>query len=620
VTGWPEHADAADELAPLVRAWATAVHRARFVPMSRAERSQLLHGLAAQLATALRAEPFDPAVGHRVGAALVAAHYNAPEVLARTVTVLHSRLLPGLGLTGEAAADRLTALVEAVTVGFTRALRDGTLDAQEEIRVAATMARAEAERALRESEARFRHAALHDPLTGLPNQTMFMGRLRQVLADPPAGARLGVCCIDLDRFEAINDSLGPPVGDRLLIAVADRLRELVADWGHLLVRRNSDQFAILVERTTSAEDVTKVADRVLSALTAPFRIDAHELSISASAGVVERPAAGASPTELVRAADVALHWAKADGRGRWMLFEERRSNRDVARYRLSAEMPRAMRRGEFGLAYQPLVDLRTHQIVGVEALARWYHPRYGVLGADWFVSQAEDTGLIVPLGTRLLTEACRQGQRWRDELGGRAPYVSVNLSARQLRQPGLVAEILEVLDRTGLPPDQLQLEITESALVVDDRPTLGSLEELAAHGVRIVIDDFGTGYSNFAYLYDLPVHGIKLAGQLLRDVGRRSGSDGSTHRPRVARPAVPRPRRSEAQASPGLAGHAILTSLISLGRILGLTVTAKRVQTATQAQWLRALGCHVGQGWHFGWPGYADQLGRLLARQQPGPL
>lgn len=576
---------------PLVLTWASTIYQACFVPMSQAERYQLLAGLTGHLAAALRpdaAEPDDPATaGLRVGTALVTAGFAAPEVLSRTITILYARLLPDLGLTGEPAQTRLARLVEGVTEGFTRALRDRTLDDQEAIRLAATAARAASDRALRASEARFRYAATHDPLTGLPNHNHLTEQLRRLLVDPSAGTRLGLCCVDLDQFGAINDRLGSPVGDRLLVAVADRLRS--AEPGQLVARHHGDRFVILVPDTTCADDATKLADRALAALTAPFHVDGHELSISASAGVVERPAAGASPVELIRAADVALHWAKADGRGCWALFEPGRSAADVARYRLSAAMPAALRRGEFSLAYQPLVDLRTGGVVGYEALARWQHPEHGLLGADQFVAQAEDTGLIVPLGIRLLEQGCQQAAQWPARPEDRTPYVSVNVSARQLQQPGLVGEIAEVLDRTGLPTRRLQLEITESAVVVTDADTIGRLTALSQLGIRIVIDDFGTGYSNFAYLYDLPVHGIKLAGQLLRDVGRRPG-DGQA----------------------GRAGHAVLAALVSLGRTLGLTVTAEGVETARQAKLLRVLGCHVGQGFLFGRPAQlGEQDGRL---------
>jgi predicted signal transduction protein with EAL and GGDEF domain len=602
---------AAGDLDAFALAWARAIHGVCFVPMSPAERCALLRRLAERLDTVPLSEPFDPAAAQEVGAALVAAGYAAPEVLSSTLRVVHTRLTTELGPAGPDLAERAAEVVAGVAVGFTRALRDHTLDAQEKVRRAATVARAETERALRDSDARLRYTARHDPLTGLPNEAAFLDRLTQLLTDPPAAVRLGVCCLDVDRFGAINDSLGPPVGDRLLVAVARRISGPVAEpgdggrgaggtWsgpaeagpgraaGHLVARRSGDRFAILIENTASAEDATKVTDRVLAALVEPFQVDGHELSITASAGVVERPAAGSSSTELLRAADMALRWAKADGRGCWTLFEEQRSSHDVARHRLTAQMPTAMRRGEFQPAYQPLVDLRTGGITGFEALARWDHPEQGVLGADQFVGLAEDTGLIVPLGMRLLERACHEAAGW-SAVGSRMPYVSVNLSSRQLRVPGLVGEIVEVLDRTGLPPARLQLEITESVVVGTDRQSVGALTALAGYGIRIVIDDFGTGYANFTYLYDLPVHGIKLAGDLLRDRDRGGGTGGGT-------------------------GHAVLDTLVTLGRRLGLAVTAEGVETVAQVRMLRQLGCHVGQGFHFGRPVFASGVPGLLDR------
>lgn len=592
---------AAGGLEGFVLDWARTVHRACFVPMSRAERCALLRQLAAGLAAALRDEPSDRSAGQEVGAALVAADFAAPEVLAGTLRLVQTRLAADLGLRGPGLTERVATLVEGIAAGFTRALRDRTLDAQEEVRRAATVARAETERALRDSDARLWYAARHDPLTGLPNEVSLLARLTQLLTDPPPGYRLGVCFLDLDRFGTINASLGPVVGDRLLTAVASRvstLAALAAERGYLVARRSGDRLAVLVEDTTSAEDVAKVTDRVLSAFSVPFEVDGHELSISASAGVVEQPADGSSPTELLRAADMAVRWAKADGRGRWALFEEGRSSQDVARHRLSAQMPVAMQRGEFQPVYQPLVDLGTGAVAGFEALARWHHPEWGVLGADRFVSLAEDTGLIVPLGMRLLEQSCREAVNWpAGRPDGPAPFVSVNLSGRQLRVPGLAGEIVEVLDRTGLPPARLQLEITESAVVGTDRLSAGTLAALAGYGIRLVIDDFGTGYANFTYLYDLPLYGIKLASDLLRD------------------------RCPSGLGRPGAAGgpgdridHALLEMLIALGRRLGLVVTAEGVETRSQEHLLRRLGCHVGQGFHLGRPAFAESVPALLGR------
>jgi diguanylate cyclase (GGDEF)-like protein len=502
-------------------------------------------------------------------------------------------------------------LVEALASGFAGASHDRTLDAQEEIRLAALTAQSRAERDLREAEAGLLYLASHDPLTGLPNRSLFLERLAQMLTGQavsaghtmsarPAAGRLGICCIDLDGFKAVNDALGRHIGDRLLVAVADRLCDLASAgsgaWatgsGLLVARLDSDEFAILIEETTGAEDAIKVADRALAVLAEPFHIDDHELPVSASAGVVEGALAGTDSMELLRSADIALHWAKVDGKSRWALYEEERSACDAARYRLSAAMPAALRRGEFTLDYQPLVNLANDRLVGVEALARWHHPEHGVLGADRFVGLAEDTGLIVALGARLLEQACRQAVAWQD-ICADPPYVSVNLAARQIRGTGLVGDVVDVLDRTGLSPRRLQLEITEQTVIDTGEQTIANLRALADLGVRVAIDDFGTGYSNLACLRALPLHGIKLAGTLMRG----SGSD-------------------TAEASDP-SDDAFMATLVSLGHTLGFAVTAEGIETEAQAARLRAVGCDTGQGWYFGQAVPADEITDRI-RLSPG--
>jgi diguanylate cyclase (GGDEF)-like protein len=565
-----------------VRAWTQALHATRFVPMPPDERHGLLHRLAGRLADALVAGDFDPTVGYHVGVDLVRAEYALPECLGQTVAVINGRMLDDLGLAGDGTARaRLAALVGALATGFARAAHDATLDGQEAVRLAALVARDEAEQALRANEVLFREAALHDPLTGLANKLLLMRRLAEALAAAPAGGRLGLCRLDLNGFQTINDSLGYGAGDRVLLAVAQRLAGLAAEGGHLVARLDGDQFALLVAETESAEDVTKLAARALDVIAEPVPVDGNELPLSGVAGVVELAAAGADPVETVRAAEIALRWSKVDGRAGWSLFERGRSARDVARYRMSADMPGAMHRGEFTLVYQPLVALANGRLVGVEALARWHHPELGLLGPDRFIGLAEDTGLIVPLGMRLLEAACRQAGQWQAPL-----YVSVNLAVRQIHQPGLVANVAEVLDRTGLRPDRLQLEITESAAIGRDDETLEVLRGLADLGARMVIDDFGTGYSNLNSLYLWPLHGIKLAAPFVR----RLGSDRT-------------------------ADHdALLGAVVSFAHGLGLGVTAEGVETAEQADRLRVLGCETGQGWHLGRPVDAADLDAQLCR------
>jgi diguanylate cyclase (GGDEF)-like protein len=553
--------------------------------MTRAETEGYLHGLAGRLAAALRARSFAATAGYEVGLDLVAADLDSPEGLGRTVAVMHERLLSDLDLTGEEPRRRLPHLLEALVTGYARALRDRTLDEQEAVRRAALNARDQAYRALRASEARYRHQATHDPLTGIPNRELFTHRLVQIFANPPPGTRLGVCFVDLDSFKTINDSFGHQVGDQLLIAVTDRLGGLAADAGHMIARLGGDEFVILIEDTTCPDDVVKVADQVLAAVGEPVRINGHRLSISASIGIVERPVAGTGPTDVMRAADITLYWAKANGKGRWALFDPERNKHEVARHALSAAMPAALDRHEFTLHYQPLVDLVSGSVQGVEALARWCHPELGLLSPHRFIDLAEDSGLIVPLGSQLLELACRQAVSWHRR-EPTAPFISVNLSVRQIRHPGLVADVAAVLDRSGLPPQRLQLEITETTAMGTDDGTVNTVHALADLGVRLAIDDFGTGYSNLAYLRTLPVHGLKLADSFMRGI-RAPTADDSTD-------------------------EAILTTLVSLGHTLGLTVTAEGVETADQAQRLRAIGCDIGQGWHFGRPQPPHRIAHLV--------
>ena len=564
------------------RAWAKAVSGTSYLPMTQAQLEALLQRLTERLAVALQAEPFDLRIGQQVGAELVAAHIASAEGLGRTIEVIQLRLVRDLGLVADDVEDRMARLLATVATGYARALRDRTLDEQESIRRAAMVARAQAERALRDSEARFRYQATHDPLTDLPNRTLFTERLAAALNEPGRGGdRVGVCFLDLDRFKVVNDALGHQVGDSLLVWVAERLRRVLGD--HLVARLGGDEFVILVERAGCTEDVVRVAEAALAAVSEPALVDGHELTVSASIGIVERPAAGTSPAELMRAANSTLHWAKAAGGARWSLFDADRNRRELARYALSAAIPGALERGEFFLDYQPLTSLRNGTLLGVEALVRWRHPELGVLRPDSFIGLAEETGLIVQLGGWVLAEACREAESWaagRDD----APFVSVNLAVRQVRRPGLVQEVRALLGQTGLPPERLQLEITESTMMSTVEEPVRALRVLADLGVRIAIDDFGTGYCNLAYLRDLPVTELKVAGEFV--AGLRAPATDPTSR----------------------TDERILASLVSLAHALDLTVTAEGVETADQAERLRTIGCDAGQGWHFGRPAPADQI------------
>jgi len=431
------------------------------------------------------------------------------------------------------------------------------------------------------------HQATHDPLTELPNRTVFFERLIAALADPRPDARVGVCYLDLDGFKMVNDTLGHDAGDQLLCAVAARLHERLAGPGRLVARMGGDEFVVLVESSPGPHELAGVAREALAVVREPVQVDGHLLTVSASIGVVDRPVRGTTAAELMKAADTTLYWAKSDGRDRWALFDQQRHAQAVSRYRLSAQMPQALDDEQFFLVYQPLVRLEDGALTGVEALVRWQHPELGLLGPDKFVEMAEHSGLIVRLGRWVLREACRQAGRWRAEHPDWQPLVSVNLSPRQVAEHALVDEVAEILAETGLQPSSLQLELTESALMATKGEPLSTLHQLADLGVRIAIDDFGTGYSNLAYLSSLPIHALKLAGPFVAALRRPAGPDA--------------------------ADIEILTTLVRLAHTLKLTVTAEEVETAGQAALLAGLDCDLAQGWHFGVPCSADQISGLLS-------
>ncbi len=433
---------------------------------------------------------------------------------------------------------------------------------------------------------RLRHQALHDPLTQLPNRTLLYERLADVFDDPDTEARVGLCYLDVDGFNVINDTLGHDIGDHLLVAVARRLHTAVADPHTLVARVGGDEFVVLVEGSKGTESAVDVAEQALAAVRAPVRLGTHEVTVSASAGVVERPVRGTSAGELMKAADTTLSWAKTDGKNRLALFDADRHALEVTRYQLSASMPAGLDRGEFFVEYQPLVRLRDAAVIGVEALVRWRHPHFGVLGPDNFIALAEETGLIVPLGRWVLTEACQQAATWRRAHPDRELISSVNVAVRQVRDPEIVRQVSAILDETGLEPGGLQLELTESAVMGNAGEPLDTLYALADLGVRIAIDDFGTGYSNLAYLRRLPVHSLKLAGSFV--AGLRS------------------PR------NPDRVDQEIVATLIKLAHTLNLTVTAEGVETAQQAERLRAMWCDTAQGWYYAEPGPASAMDQHL--------
>lgn len=487
----------------------------------------------------------------------------------------------------------------------------------------------------RELQARLRHLQMHDPVTRLPNRTLFFERLASALetstldassygtgpygggmygtgtystgAYARSGAygdargdgrtgRIGLCYLDLDGFKAVNDTLGHRTGDRLLAAVATRLTECAdqdgytRSGGHLVARLGGDEFAILVEDSTGTEQLADLARSVLTALQRPFDLAGQRLSVSASIGVVERAAQGTTPTGLMQAADTTLYWAKADGKARWTLFDPERNAHRMTRQALTSRLRPAVEREEFVLQYQPLVGMADGTVRGVEALVRWNHPQFGTLSPNRFIGIAEEDGSIVQLGRWVLRTACRQARRWQlDHPGARPLFVSVNVAVRQVWDSDLVADVAEILAETGLVPHLLQLELTESAVMGSAGRPLQALQALSDMGVRIAIDDFGTGYSNLAYLSRLPVSVLKLDGSFVRGFRYDDG------------------------VHPNPADETIVEALVQLAHRLGLTVTAECVETSGQAARLQRIGCDTGQGWLFSRPVAPERIAEMIA-------
>ncbi|MFE9854609.1 putative bifunctional diguanylate cyclase/phosphodiesterase [Streptomyces sp. NPDC005780] len=454
----------------------------------------------------------------------------------------------------------------------------------------------------RELQKRLRHLQMHDPVTRLPNRTLFFERLSAVLETAPyqddsrpGRGRIGLVYLDLDGFKAVNDTLGHRVGDRLLAAVAARLTDCAEQEGphptgaHLVARMGGDEFAILVEESTGTQQLTDLARTVLAALQQPFDLAGQRLSVSASIGVVERPVAGTSATGLMQAADTTLYWAKADGKDRWTLFDPERNAHRMTRQALSSNLRPAVERGEFTIEYQPLVCMADGIVRGVEALVRWNHPQFGMLSPNRFVAIAEEDGSIVQLGRWVLRAACRQARRWQLDHPDEPPlFISVNVAVRQVWDSDLVTDVAEILAETGLDPALLQLELTESAVMGSAGRPLQALQSLSDMGVRIAIDDFGTGYSNLAYLSRLPVSVLKLDGAFVRGFRYEDG----TH--------------------PSPADETIVEAMVQLAHRLGLTVTAECVETAGQAERLRRIGCDTGQGWLYSRAVAPERIAELL--------
>jgi diguanylate cyclase (GGDEF)-like protein/PAS domain S-box-containing protein len=434
-------------------------------------------------------------------------------------------------------------------------------------------------------EAELIQQVFHDPLTGLPNRALFVDRLEQArVRSARRQGNVAVLFVDLDNFKLINDSLGHQAGDVLLIDVAKRLQACVRN-EDTVGRLGGDEFVIVMEFATELEAV-QAAERIEQKFIRPFKISDREFVVSASIGIALGDASQGQSDVLLRNADVAMYRAKTEGRARHVVFHASMHTDSLIRLNLENDLRQAIRRGELVVHYQPIVILESGEVSGVEALVRWQHPTRGLLLPAEFISVAEETGLIVPIGQWVLEEACRQVVAWRAELPDQAALmVSVNLSPRQFQQKNLVAQVARALREVGLAPAWLKLEITEGVIMQDVEATIKTLWQLKELGVQLAIDDFGTGYSSLAYLKRLPLDILKIDRAFINGIGQDSEDT------------------------------AIVRAIIAMAKSLNLSITGEGIETAEQPALLREWACDKGQGYYFARPLSQAGLTELLRKQ-----
>ncbi|HEY1935037.1 MAG TPA: EAL domain-containing protein [Acetobacteraceae bacterium] len=415
----------------------------------------------------------------------------------------------------------------------------------------------------RVAEARIAHLARHDALTDLPNRVLFHEKLEHALAFARRGRLLALLCLDLDQFKAVNDTLGHPIGDGLLKAVARRLQDGVRETD-TVARLGGDEFAIVQTAMESPADATGLADRVHKLIEAPFDIDGHQIVIGASIGIAFAPQDGLDADQLLKCADLALYRAKVDGRGLYRLFQAEMDAAMQARRILELDLRLALQAGQLEVFFQPLVDVRARRIAGCEALLRWWHPTRGLIPPSQFIPLAEETAMIVPIGEWVLRQACATAAGWPDGM-----KVAVNLSPVQFKSRNLVEVVVAALRESGLDASRLELEITETVMLQDTDATLATLHHLRELGIRLAMDDFGTGYSSLSYLTRFPFDRIKIDQSFVRELGKQDDC------------------------------MAIVRAVTALGRDLGMAITAEGVETRQQLDTLEHAGCTEVQGYLF---------------------
>ena len=437
------------------------------------------------------------------------------------------------------------------------------------------------------TEETIRYQATHDALTRLPNRALFDQKLGEALNDARCfDHRLAVAFFDLDRFKLVNDGLGHKAGDDLLVAVADRLRQSIGR-GDMVARMGGDEFILILRGLADPEDVKPRVQKIFEAMRPSFTIGGEDLHVTASIGVSLFPEDGRSADQLLKAADVALYRAKSGGRDRWQLVNAAMDRAAYEQIVLEAQLRRAIEQEQFTLVYQPQIDLRSGELVGVEALVRWRHPEWGVVPPEQFIALAEETGLIYELGLWILEEACRQHQRWRED-GLDGLRIAVNISPYQLRRSSFESDVCRVLEQTDMALDLLEFELTETALMQEGE-TAGLLERFTAMGLSIALDDFGTGYSSLGYLRRFPIDRIKIDRSFVRDING-SQSDG-----------------------------ALARAVIMLAHGLNVGVIAEGVETAAQLSLLRHFGCDEAQGFLLGAPVTGEDLLMMIDERNQRP-
>ena len=442
---------------------------------------------------------------------------------------------------------------------------------------------------LQVSEEKYRILAQRDSLTGLPNRALFAELLQHAVQHAERSAtQFALLSLDLDNFKTINESLGHSRGDRLLVEVAKRLQGLMPE-SDTIARIGGDEFDIILERREGTPWVDLMAQRMIDALAKPIELDGQSIYVGMSIGIALYPADGTDPETLQSHADAALHQAKAQGRGVLRFFSPELSSRARSRLTLEADLRQAIERQELVLHYQPQIDLQTGRIVGLEALVRWQHPVRGMVPPGEFIAFAEESGLVVRIGDWVLQEAARQISAW-TAAGLAPPQVAVNVSAVQLSRGHLLEAVQHCLAASGIAPQQLELEITESFIMLDRDRSLQSLAELKALGVRLSIDDFGTGYSSLAYLQQLEVHKLKVDMSFVRDMTTNRGN------------------------------ASIVRAVVAMGHSLGLEVVAEGVETPDQAGHLRRLHCNAMQGYLVSRPLPAEQMTAFMQTFAPLPV